>query len=297
MDLQLSEQIYAQLLQILAVILNSLVPTILQYIQQYYNKQPYHTSILSGHNWVLELLNGHPERIRTELGVHKHVFLALIAELHALGHADSKFVTLEEQLAIFLYASVTGLSVRHLGERFQRSNETISKYFSYFFNYRIFIHLLLYRYFQKITHIFASAPFYTKYVKQVTPNDPPSSYLQNNPKLWPYFHRALGAIDGSHIHLATPSYLHTACRNRKGFLSQNCLFVCSFDFLFSYALTGWEGSAADARVYEDAIGSDLVVPDGWYLLADAGFPHCRELLVPYHGVRYHLSEWGRANSW
>jgi hypothetical protein len=35
---------------------------------------------------------------------------------------------LEEQLAIFLYACVTGLSVRHLGERFQRSNDTISKY-------------------------------------------------------------------------------------------------------------------------------------------------------------------------
>jgi hypothetical protein len=35
---------------------------------------------------------------------------------------------LEEQLAIFLYACVTGLSVRHLGEHFQRSNDTISKY-------------------------------------------------------------------------------------------------------------------------------------------------------------------------
>jgi len=116
-----------------------------------------------------------------------------------------------------------------------------------------------------------------------------------NPKLWPYFSRALGAIDGSHIHLAAPSFLHNACRNRKGFTSQNCLFACSFDFLFSYSLTGWEGSAADARVYESAIGLDLSIPDGWYLLADAGFPHCEKLLVPYRGVRYHLAEWGRAN--
>jgi hypothetical protein len=44
--------------------------------------------------------------------------------------------------------------------------------------------------------------------------------------------RALGAIDGSHIHLAAPSFLHNACRNRKGFTSQNCLFACSFNFLF-----------------------------------------------------------------
>jgi hypothetical protein len=62
-------------------------------------------------------------------------------------------------------------------------------------------------------------------------------------------------------------------------------------------LTGWEGSAADARVYADAIQSDLRISDGWYLLADAGFLHCKELLVPYRGVRYHLQEWGKANVW
>jgi hypothetical protein len=143
--------------------------------------------------------------------------------------------------------------------------------------------------------IFSSAPFYTEYVKQVTANDPPSPSIHDNPKLWPYFQRALGAIDGSHIHLAAPSYLHNACHNRKGFLSQNCLFTCSFDFRFTYSLTGWEGSAADARIYEDAISTDLEIPAGWYLLADAGFPHCNELLVPYRGIRYHLAEWGRAN--
>jgi hypothetical protein len=44
-----------------------------------------------------------------------------------MGHSSSRFVSLEEQLAIFLYACVTGLTVRHIGERFQRSNETISK--------------------------------------------------------------------------------------------------------------------------------------------------------------------------
>jgi hypothetical protein len=129
MDQQQREQTCTLLLQLLSLLLNSVIPTILQYIQQYYNKQPYHTSILRGHDWVQELLLGHPQRIRTELGMHKHVFLALIDQLHAMGHTHSKFITLEEQLAIFLYASVTGLSVRHLGERFQRSNETISKYF------------------------------------------------------------------------------------------------------------------------------------------------------------------------
>ncbi|KAJ7050996.1 hypothetical protein C8F01DRAFT_939060, partial [Mycena amicta] len=45
------------------------------------------------------------------------------------GYTGSRHVSLEEKLAIFLYTCVTGLSVRHVGERFQRSNETISRYF------------------------------------------------------------------------------------------------------------------------------------------------------------------------
>lgn len=89
--------------------------------------EPYHTSALSGEAWVIELLTGHPERIRCELGMHAHAFAELISELRTLGYTNSKFVSLEEQLAIFLYTSVTGLSVRHVGERFQRSNETISR--------------------------------------------------------------------------------------------------------------------------------------------------------------------------
>jgi hypothetical protein len=91
--------------------------------------QPYHTSILSGEAWVQELLYGHPECIRTELGMHEPIFRKLVLILHQLGHHDSKFVTLEEQLAIFLYMCVTGLTIRHVGERFQRSNETISRSF------------------------------------------------------------------------------------------------------------------------------------------------------------------------
>jgi hypothetical protein len=93
---------------------------------------PYHTSILTGAGWVSELLNGHPERIRTELGVHRPVFDILVCELQNEGYTHSKYVTIEEQLSIFLYACVTGLTVRHIGERFQRSNETISKYGFFF---------------------------------------------------------------------------------------------------------------------------------------------------------------------
>jgi len=75
----------------------------------------------------MELLTGHPERIRCELGMHAHAFEVLISELRNFGYTDSKFVSLEEQVAIFLYTSITGLTTRHVGERFQRSNDTISR--------------------------------------------------------------------------------------------------------------------------------------------------------------------------
>ncbi|KIK21682.1 hypothetical protein PISMIDRAFT_84612, partial [Pisolithus microcarpus 441] len=61
------------------------------------------------------------------------------------GHENSQFVSLEEQLAIFLYMSITGLTIRHVGEHFQHSNETISQYF------------------QKLLFIFSSSPFYPEY--------------------------------------------------------------------------------------------------------------------------------------
>ena len=70
---------------------------------------PYHTSILTRESWVMELLAGHPHQIHTELGVSHEVFIVLIDELHHMGHTDSRFVSPEEQVAIFLYASVTGL--------------------------------------------------------------------------------------------------------------------------------------------------------------------------------------------
>ena len=88
--------------------------------------EPYHTSILSGEGWVLELLTGHPECICNELRVHADVFNHLILTLRSYSHSNSRFVLLEEQLAIFLYTCVMGLPVRHIGERSQQANDMIS---------------------------------------------------------------------------------------------------------------------------------------------------------------------------
>lgn len=95
--------------------------------QSHYDPEPYHTSILTGQAWVEELLGGHLDRMQSELGVSIDVFRSMIAVLREYGNVDSRYVTLEEQLAVFLYTSVTGMSVRNVGERLQRSNNTVSK--------------------------------------------------------------------------------------------------------------------------------------------------------------------------
>ncbi|KAF5376797.1 hypothetical protein D9757_009487 [Collybiopsis confluens] len=224
------------------------------YISPFYWKQPYHTSALTGYGWVLELVHGHPERIRTELGVHLHVYIALVEQLRLLGMADSRYVKLEEQVAIFLYMSVTGLSLRHVAERFQRANDTVSY-----------------------------------------ADDPVPDFILNNPKFYPFFENALGAVDGTHIVCVPSAAQRDLARNRKGFMSQNCLAICSFSLRFLYFVGGWDGSAADASIYVDSRMTDLPVPHGKYFLADSGFGTCGTLLLPYSGVRYHLKEWARAD--
>ena len=62
-----------------------------------------------------------------------------------------------------------------------------------------------------------------------------------------------------------------------------------------YIMSGWEGSTSDALVYIAVHCQSLAIPEGKYLLGDAGFPSCMAVLVPYRGVHYHLKEWGHAN--
>lgn len=115
--------------------------------------------------------------------------------------------------------------------------------------------------------------------------------IADDTKYFPYFQHCLGALDGTHIPAHVPAAEGAAYRNRKGVLSQNVLGVCTMDMQFCYVLAGWEGSAHDDKVLEDALfEKDFIIPEKKYYLANAGYHNTNYLLCPYRGVRYHLKE-------
>ena len=78
---------------------------------------PHHTSILTSKAWVLELMNGHPDRMKINFGVLLDIFSVLIQVLEHNRITESwNGISVEEQLGIFLYTSVTGLLSHLVGK-------------------------------------------------------------------------------------------------------------------------------------------------------------------------------------
>ena len=127
----------------------------------------------------------------------------------------------------------------------------------------------------------------------------PHELFGDTPKYQP-FRGAVGAIDGCHcpVHesiLGGDVLQRESWRNRKGFLSTNVLAVSTLGHTLRFLsiFPGAEGRANDARLFA-TIRRELreKIPNGGYLLGDAGFPLVRNfILTPYRGVRYHLKEW------
>ena len=107
-------------------------------------------------------------------------------------------------------------------------------------------------------------------------------------------HNCIGAIDDTHIPMTIPLGQQEPYRNRKQGLSQNMMVACDFDLKFVHVHAGWEGSASDARVLQDALNHGFSAPPGKFYLVDAGYANTPEFLAPYRGTRYHLQEQGRA---
>ena len=144
-------------------------------------------------------------------------------------------------------------------------------------------HISITRYFKRLVYFFSSPSFYNVHVGFPTSHTPVSSKILDDHH-FQFFEKCIGAVDGSHICVFSATDEHAFMRNHKGYLSQNCLFTCNFNFNFIYSLCGWDGLVANSALWRDAIENDIEVPIGRYLLGDA-------FLVPYRGVRYYLKEW------
>ncbi|POW11506.1 hypothetical protein PSTT_05240 [Puccinia striiformis] len=209
-----------------------------------------------------------PELFREATALDRSTFDALVKELMTKGRlVDGRSVTVEEQLLIFLDIVVHNNSMREVALKFRRGLFTVQ------------------RYFHKVLE--AIVGLYPKYVNQ-TPYGELHERLQD-PK-YNAFKRCVGALDGVFIPMTLPTEKQPPYRNRKGIIAQNVLAVVNFDMEFLYVLAGWEGSAHDSRVISDAFTKGLLIPDGRYYLADAGYALQKGVITPFRGVRYHLKE-------
>ncbi|XP_042487124.1 putative nuclease HARBI1 isoform X3 [Macadamia integrifolia] len=120
------------------------------------------------------------------------------------------------------------------------------------------------------------------------------SEIQHNPKFSPFFQDCIGAIDGTHISAIVPRSEQTRYRNRKALITQNVMCACSFDMRFTFVYAGWEGSAHDARVFEEARSNATLgfphPPPGKYYAVDSGYASQLGYLTPFRGERYHLPD-------
>ena len=92
--------------------------------------EPCHTSALSGKAYIHELTSPetHPNRIQDALRMPRITFLKLCTWLQQNDLLeDSKYLELEEQVAMFLWIVGRGASNRDIQERFQHSGDTVSR--------------------------------------------------------------------------------------------------------------------------------------------------------------------------
>ncbi|XP_040363504.1 protein ALP1-like isoform X1 [Rosa chinensis] len=218
------------------------------------------------------ILDRDPQIFRDVYRMYPDVFRKLCSILKAKTPLrDTRHICVEEMLATFLL--VVGQNNRYSEARliFERSHFAVSRSFN-----------------KVLKALNTIAPQFMAKPESIPPN------IRESTRFYPYFKDCVGAIDGTHIPATVVGREVSRYRNRHGKISQNVLAACNFDLQFIYVISGWEGSAHDSKVLNDAISrrNGLKVPPGKYYLGDCGFPNRRRFLAPFRGTRYHLKDFG-----
>ncbi|KAK9075689.1 hypothetical protein SSX86_004017 [Deinandra increscens subsp. villosa] len=204
-----------------------------------------------------------------QVRMNRATFVTLCNLLERDGKLKAtKYVQVDEQVAIFLYILAHHVKNRVVKFQFRRSGETISKHFNNVLNAIIRLENELFK------------------------KPEPISETSTDER-WKWFKGCLGAIDGTHISVHVAEEDKPRYRNRKGDITTNVLASCTPDMQFIYVLPCWEGSAADGRILRSKMIRDngLQVPKGNYYLVDAGYTNGEGFLAPFRGQRYHLNTW------
>ncbi|XP_052110288.1 protein ALP1-like [Arachis duranensis] len=166
-------------------------------------------------------------------------------------------------VAIFLHIIAHDVKIRVIKRQFVSSEETISRWFNDVLLANLRCHNLLLKKPQPLSQ-------------------------DRMDERWKWFKNFLGALDGTHIKVNVLEADKPRYQNRKGDITTNVLGVVAPDMQFIYVLAGWEGSAADSRVLQDALfRNEFSVFQGHYYLRDAGYMNCEGFLAPYRGQKYH----------
>ncbi|XP_075080484.1 uncharacterized protein LOC142165985 [Nicotiana tabacum] len=192
---------------------------------------------------------------------NKDLTSSLSGEKHKGWLIDSKHISVEEKIAIFL--TIIGHNERFMvmKRRFQHSSQTGHKYFH---------------------EVLEAMMLFAKEMISSTTSDSNPHILRAHKKLRKVFKGAIGALDGTLVHAVIPANQQIVHRGRgKGKCYQNVLAICDFNMVFNYVYAGWEGVAHDAHKY---------------YLYDAAYPNTRGFLAPYRNIRYWLGDYHRRHA-
>nr|KAJ0215989.1 hypothetical protein LSAT_V11C300139380 [Lactuca sativa] len=225
-------------------------------------RTPCHTSDRTGHMFIVEVLNGHPRRCYEMFRLNVSVFRQLCVNLATNYRLQqTQKVSIEESVGILLMTLAYGCSNRFVKEFFNHSEETIHKHF----------HTVLEPVLKLSADIIKPDANY---------NDDVPKYILNKPQYYPMFKDCIGDIDGIHVKASVPQKDEVKYIGRKGYATQNIMVVCDFNTCFTFVWAGWEGTAHDTRIFNEA----LQRPD---------------LNSPYPtgtNIRYHLPDFQRGHT-
>ncbi|KAJ0488731.1 putative harbinger transposase-derived nuclease domain-containing protein [Helianthus annuus] len=236
------------------------------------------TSVMSGHHFTSELLQGNDRQCIELLRMSRDSFVRLCTHFRVKGWLkDSKHISLEEKMAMFLMMLGHNQCFSVIKRRFQHSKQTIHKYFH---------------------EVLATMMEFAKEVIVPTSFNPNPDIPGHNKRLRRVFKGAIGALDGTLIHAIVPVQKQHLYRGRgKGECYQNVLAICDFNMVFTFLVAGWEGVAHDSRILSESLTNanapfPLPLPDKYYL-CDAAYAHTRGFMAPYRNVRYWLGDFRR----